>query len=283
MAVYMFPGQGAQVRGMGADVFDRFPEYVELASDIVGYSIKALCLHDADGRLDNTRYTQPALFTVNALHYLAMRDTRPAPHYLIGHSLGEYNALYAADVFDFATGVELTRLRGVLMSEAREGGMLAILGMSQDEVCTVLTDSGFDQVYVANLNAPAQTVVSGEKSQLKRAIDVFSAIGAACVELNVSGAFHSPLMASARAKFETHLSGKAFREPAIPVVANFSARPYAPDGIGAGLAQQLTSPVLWTQSVRYILDTDQDEFVEVGPGRVLTQLVSRIVRDNRRP
>jgi len=280
MAVYLFPGQGAQTCGMGAGLFERFPEQVEMASDIVGYSIKELCLHDADGRLDNTRYTQPALFTVNALHYLALRDAQPEPHYLIGHSLGEYNALHAADVFDFPTGVELTQLRGKLMSEARDGGMAAVLGISQAEVSDVLADAGLDQVHVANLNAPAQTVVSGEKNQLRRAIDVFSNIGAACVELNVSGAFHSPLMAPAREEFDTYLSKVVFHEPSIPVIANVSARPYAPDGIRAGLAQQLTSPVLWTQSVRYVLDANQTEFVEVGPRRVLTQLVSRIVRDS---
>lgn len=280
MSVFMFPGQGSQKKGMGAELFARFPSEAAIASHIVGYSMEALCQTDTEGRLDNTRYTQPALFTVNALHYLAMQEEGVSkPRYLIGHSLGEYNALHAAGVIDFATGVELTMLRGRLMSEAREGGMAAVLGIDEQDVRTGLREAQLNRVYVANLNGPTQTVISGERAQLHAALQwLTDRFGAACVELNVSGAFHSPLMEEARVEFGKRLATVAFREAATPVIANVDAAPYAAGGVRTGLEQQLTSPVRWTDTIRYLLDRGETEFVEVGPGRILTQLLARIRR-----
>ncbi|MGV2287176.1 ACP S-malonyltransferase [Trinickia sp. YCB016] len=280
MSVFMFPGQGSQKKGMGGELFARFPSEAAVASRIVGYSMEALCVADAEGKLDNTRYTQPALFTVNALHYLAMQEEGGSkPRYFIGHSLGEYNALHAAGAIDFSTGVELTMLRGRLMSEAREGGMAAVLGIGEEDIRAGLREAKLDRVYVANLNAPTQTVISGETEQLRAALQwLGDRLGAVCVELNVSGAFHSPLMEDARAEFGNRLAAVAFREPVTPVIANVGARPYVAGGMRAGLEQQLTSPVRWTDTIRYLLDQGETEFVEVGPGRVLTQLVDRIRR-----
>lgn len=276
----MFPGQGSQKKGMGGELFARFPSEVAVASRIVGYSMEALCEADAEGKLDNTRYTQPALFTVNALHYLAMqKEGGSKPQYFIGHSLGEYNALHAAGAIDFSIGVELTMLRGRLMSEAREGRMAAVLGIGEEDIRGGLREAQLDRVYVANLNAPTQTVISGETAQLRTALQwLADRFGAACVELNVSGAFHSPLMEEARVEFGKRLTTVAFRELATPVIANVGARPYATGGIRAGLEQQLTSPVRWTDTIHYLLDQGETEFVEVGPGRVLTQLLERIRR-----
>lgn len=283
MTVFMFPGQGSQRKGMGANLFARFPKQAAVASDIVGYSMQALCESATIGDLDDTRYTQPALFTVNALHYLAKREEGGAhPQYFVGHSLGEYNALHAAGAFDFATGVELTMLRGRLMSDARQGGMAAIVGVGEDEIRDALREAKLDHVYIANFNAPTQTVISGEDAQLHAAIAILSErLGAACVALNVSGAFHSPLMEDARADFARRLATLTFREPAVPVIANVDARPYSAGGIRAGLARQLTWPVRWTETIRYLLERGETAFVEIGPGRVLTQLVERIRRSAR--
>lgn len=280
MSVFMFPGQGSQKKGMGGELFARFPCEAAVASRIVGYSVEALCLADAEGKLDNTRYTQPALFTVNALHYLAMQEKGVSkPRYFIGHSLGEYNALYAAGAIDFSMGVELTMLRGRLMNEAREGGMAAVLGIGEEDIRAGLREAQLDRVYVANLNSPTQTVISGETGQLRAALQwLADCLGAACVELNVSGAFHSPLMEDARLEFRKQLATVVFREPATPVIANVDARPYAVGGIRTGLEQQLTSPVRWTDTIRYLSAQGETEFVEVGPGQILTQLVERIRR-----
>src|ERR1700722_298171 len=131
MTTYMFPGQGSQVRGMGSTLFTEFQDYVQKADHILGYSIEKLCLEDPDNLLNKTEYTQPALFTVSALSYIKkLKETNTAPQYVIGHSLGEYNALFAAEVFDFETGLKLVQKRGALMSKASGGGMAAIVGLT---------------------------------------------------------------------------------------------------------------------------------------------------------
>src|SRR5882672_10213363 len=161
MIAFLFPGQGSQKRGMGQGLFDEVPEYVAVEKDvdeIVGYSLRKLCLEDADNRLKETQFTQPCLYVVNALHfYKAVREgTRPA--YVAGHSLGEYNALLAAGVFDFLTGLRLVKKRGMLMSLARDGGMAAVIGMSTEKVATVIEHHGLSSIDVANFNTPSQTV-----------------------------------------------------------------------------------------------------------------------------
>lgn len=278
MNVFMFPGQGAQFKGMGKEYFERFRSYIDVASDVLGYSVRDLCLEDPDSILDQTEYTQPALYTVNALHYIgALEDGAPTPDYLVGHSLGEYNALFAAGVFDFETGLRLTKLRGELMSQATRGGMAAVLGLEEQQVRDALVKQGLDQVFVANFNAPTQIVVSGAKEQVKQASDLFEAMSEAnCVPLSVSGAFHSPLMQPAREQFDRFLGDVEFHELSIPVVANATARPYPKSGIKDVLSEQMTNPVRWTDSVRFLMGVGETEFREVGPGEVLTRLVQRI-------
>jgi len=274
----MFPGQGSQKKGMGGELFVRFPEEVATANTILGYSIEKLCLSDPDANLNNTRYTQPALFAVNALHYLAIRETASAPAYVIGHSLGEYNALHAAGVIDFAVGVELTMLRGHIMSEAREGGMAAVLGVCADDIRTALMAGGLNDVHIANLNAPTQTVISAAETNLTQAENLLSRVlGAVCVRLNVSGPFHSPLMQDARVEFDRRLATIEFREPVIPVISNVNAKPYARERMQGLLGRQLTEPVRWIDAIRYLMGEGERDFIEVGPGQVLTQLVKRIV------
>ena len=169
MTAWLFPGQGSQRRGMGADLLSAFPELCATADAILGYPVAELCLEDPEGRLGQTRYAQPALFFVSALAWLARPDRDHGPRFLAGHSLGEYNALLAGGCFDFATGLRLVRRRGELMSEAATGGMLAVLGLDADELRALLERAGADDVDLANHNARTQLVLSGPRESLARA------------------------------------------------------------------------------------------------------------------
>lgn len=278
----MFPGQGAQRKGMCRSLFDRFDDLVAAADQILGYSVKTLCLSDPDARLNRTRYTQPALFTVNAMAYTAAReDGMPAPIFLAGHSLGEYNALLAARSVDFSTGLALVKKRGELMDAAGNGGMAAVINLAPGLIRTLLAENGLDKVEVANLNTPVQTVISGDREQIAAAKPVFEAHGRTrCLILPVSGAFHAAPMTAAAGEFREFLSGFDVKPPEIPVVSNVTARPYPQDDPGAVrelLCRQMTSPVRWMDSVRYMRENGAEAFREAGPGKVLTKMLTPIL------
>ncbi len=202
MRAYLFPGQGSQHLGMGEGLFDKYPELTAQADRILGYSIKELCLEDPNGVLGNTKYTQPALYVVNTLHYLEMVNDQGPPDIVAGHSLGEYTALYAAGVFDFETGLRLVRHRGELMSEATGGGMAAVIGLSEDKLRQTLMDHGLQQVDIANYNHVTQIVISGPQAQIEQAQQACEKAGARIViPLKVSGAFHSSMMMAASERF----------------------------------------------------------------------------------
>ena len=279
MTVYVFPGQGSQKVGMGHDLFDQYPTLIQEANSILGYDIKALCLEDPEKRLNQTQYTQPALYVVNALSYLNKKqETDIQPDYVAGHSLGEYNALFAANVFDFATGLQLVQQRGLLMSQATMGGMAAILGLTQGQVMDVLSHPKCQSINIANFNSNRQFVISGPKLDIEQSVALFEEAGASMViPLNVSGAFHSPLMMSAAAQFNQFLKQFQFYAPVIPVIANISATPYKnKDDVIPNLAAQITNSVQWTATIDYLIQKGETEFVEVGPGAVLTGLIRRI-------
>ncbi|MGY0063717.1 ACP S-malonyltransferase [Streptomyces sp. LZ34] len=282
MVAYLFPGQGSQKLGMGAELFEDAKELTDIADEILGYSIRSLCLEDPDKRLDLTQCTQPALYVVNALsYYRLLKEGEPRPDYVAGHSLGEYNALLAAQAFDFATGLKMVKKRGELMGRAVGGGMAAVLGLGEKEVRDVLRDHGFDAIDVANLNSPSQTVISGLRADIERAKDAFQAAKARTYSiLQVSGAFHSRYMSAAQQEFAAYVDELEIRPPAIPVIANSTARPYRPDRVAETLVAQIASAVRWSESIRYLLGNDEDEFLQVGPGRVLTSLIRSIRRDS---
>jgi malonyl CoA-acyl carrier protein transacylase len=279
MKVYMFPGQGSQFKGMGKEYFDEFPELVKAADRVLGYSIKELCLEDKNNVLNQTQYTQPALFTVSAMAYYHMiHKTGERPDYVIGHSLGEYNALLAAGVFDFETGLALVAERGRLMSQEKNGAMAAVLNTDSDNVERILRDNGLDSIDIANYNSNVQTVISGPSDDIDRAESVFTDSGCRFVRLNVSAAFHSRYMSGAHQKFCSYIRNVHFEPPSVPVISNVTARPYSSNEseIKKKLEDQLDSSVRWLDTICYLLSEGADEFVELGPGTVLTKLYDKI-------
>ncbi len=279
MLTYLFPGQGAQHKGMGEGLFDEFPALTDNASDILGFSIRELCLKDEESKLNNTRYTQPALYVVNALSYLHQRNQNGTePDFLAGHSLGEYNALQAAGAISFEDGVRLVKKRGELMSKAENGAMAALLGLSDEDVRLCIEENHLSQIDIANYNSPTQIVISGPSGVLAEAQSRFETAGAMFIPLNTSGAFHSRYMQPAQEEFASFLADFSFSELGIPVISNVHARPYANSEVADNLAKQITHSVRWTDSMLYLLSHGVSDFVELGVGNVLTKLMGQIER-----
>ncbi|MCP4130371.1 MAG: ACP S-malonyltransferase [bacterium] len=281
MTTFVFPGQGSQKKGMGDTLFDEFKDYTELADSILGYSIKELCLMDKDNQLGETQYTQPALYMVTVLKYLKrMEHCKRKPDFLAGHSLGEYNALFAAGVFNFETGLRLVKKRGELMSRASGGGMAAVIGLTGEKVQSVLQENGLSNITIANYNTPSQTVVAGPRADINNAMSFFVKAGSRLyMPLNVSGAFHSPYMSGAQEEFAKFLEGITFAPPEIPVVSNVTARPYEQDEVKTNLVKQFTHCVQWTGTIDYLLKQGEREFEEIGPGKVLTKSIQGIQKE----
>lgn len=291
MSVYVFPGQGSQEQGMGQALFEAVAEFTVWEPEIealLGYSIRQLCLDNPEQKLKQTRYTQPALYVVNALHYLKQLAEGTKPDYVAGHSLGEYNALLAAGAFDFMTGLRLVQKRGELMAQSQEGRMAAVIGLMPKQISEALQAKGLTEIEIANYNAPSQTVISGPAAEISQAEAVLDKAGARLViPLPVSAAFHSRLMAPAAERFAEFLAPYEFKTLEIPVIANVTARPYPPhDPTGTlktMLIEQITRPVQWTDSIRYLLGKGETEFTEIGPGAVLTGLIRRIRQEAAPP
>jgi len=282
MKTYVFPGQGSQSKGMGGELFDRFPELTRKADAILGYSIRTLCLDDPNDELGKTQFTQPALYVVNALSYFRKIETDgDRPDFLAGHSLGEFNALMAAGCFDFETGLKLVKKRGELMSKASGGAMAAVINARRDEIETILRENGLDDIDIANYNAPAQIVISGLAERVAAAAPLFSQGRVRFFPLNTSGAFHSRHMRASRDKFAKYLRKFRLEAPAIPVISNVSARPYPDDDLQGLLAEQIAGMVRWSDSVQYLMAVAAREgasmdFEELGHGDVLKGLVAKI-------
>ncbi|POZ61209.1 ACP S-malonyltransferase [Chromobacterium alticapitis] len=284
MSVLVFPGQGSQFQGMGRRLFDEVTPFLENEQEVdrlLGYSVRQLCLADNDERLRQTRYTQPALYIVNALHYFQATAAGEHPAYLAGHSLGEYTALMAAGAFGLLDGLRLVKMRGELMAEATGGGMAAVLGLSAESVAHVLDEPALAAIDAANFNSPLQTVISGPADKIEQAEAHFLAAGAKrYARLPVSGAFHSRYMIRAADRFSDYLKGFSFRPLRLPVVSNVTGRPYPagdPDKvIRAFLTAQITRPVLWQESIAWLRQAGERRFSEAGPGQVLSRLIADI-------
>lgn len=278
MLAYVFTGQGSQFKGMGAGLFEKFEALTAQVDRILGYPIKTLCLEDPDGLLNQTHYTQPAVYVVNALiYYKRLNQEGRKPDYVAGHSVGEYNALLAAEVFDFETGLKLVKKRAELMDRASGGRMAAVIGLSADQVEETLRHHTLADIEIANYNSPFQIVVAGPRSQIEAAQEVFIRAGAKhYIPLNVSGAFHTSQMEEAQLEFGNFIESFAFSKPVIPIISNFDARPYDSSRSRFTLTQQITSPVRWTESIQYILGRGNMEFKEIGAKPILTGLIRQI-------
>ena len=282
MRTYMFPGQGSQKQGMGAELFDKYPELVAKADQVLGYSIKELCLDDPDGKLAQTQFTQPALYVVNALSYYDKVETDGVkPDFVAGHSLGEFNALLAAECFSFEVGLQLVKKRGELMSQVSGGGMAAIVNASEQQIVQILEDAKLDQIDLANFNTDAQIVISGPKEQIEQAEPLFAKDKMKFRLLQTSGAFHSRHMEPSRQQFAQYLAEFELLTPKIPVISNVTAREHTLTELQDLLAAQISSSVRWLESVEYLMDkTDNDsmEFEELGHGKVLAGILRKIKR-----
>lgn len=288
--VFLFPGQGSQEVGMGRDLFDASPVARALfaqADAQLGYPLSTLCFEGPEEELTDTVNQQPALFVVSVAAYQVMVDRGwERPDYVAGHSLGELSALAAVGSLSFADGLRLVRRRGELMQKAGErapGAMAAILALDVDTVTSICKQAGADTgriVQVANDNCPGQVVISGDETALQRAMALAKEAGARkVVQLPITIAAHSQLMASVADEFAQVVDDTIIHPPDISVIANVSAQPLrTPEEIRSELKAQLTSAVAWTDSIRYLVDQGADTFVEVGPGEVLLGLVKRIQR-----
>ncbi len=281
MKTFVFPGQGSQKKGMGETLFDYYSQFTQKADEILGYSVKTLCLEDPSEQLGQTQFTQPAIYTVNCFLYLKkIEETGIKPNFVAGHSLGEYNALFAAGVFDFQTGLKLVKKRGELMSRATDGGMAAVIGLSPEKINDVIQENDFKNISIANYNTPSQIVLAGSKPEIEQAIPVFKNAGARlCKLLNVSGAFHTQYMQPAKEKFDDYLASFEFSELTIPVISNVDAQPYEQNRIKENLVRQITSSVKWTESICYLMNQGDMAFEEIGPGKVLTGLIRNIKKE----
>lgn len=283
MKAYMFPGQGSQIKGMGATLFDEFPEYTKKADDILGYSIKELCLEDPNKVLNDTQYTQPALYVVGALSYMKkVQESDEKPDFLIGHSLGELNALQASGAISFESGLKIVKKRGELMSQAKGGAMAAILNSNKEEIERILVENKLDTIDLANYNTATQIVISGLAEDMDRAKPLFEFGNVLFYPLNTSGAFHSRYMEDSKAKFASYLKKFKFKPLEIPVIANVSATPYNDDNIVENLSSQLTGSVNWLDSIHFLTAKGDMEFVELGQSDVLTKMVANIHREMKK-
>jgi [acyl-carrier-protein] S-malonyltransferase len=279
---FLFPGQGSQYVGMAKDFYESDPDsksFIELADSVLGISLGSICFAGPEETLRQTEYTQPAIFLHSIV--VARKITSQKPDMVAGHSLGEYSALVAAGAIGFEDALRLVRLRGQLMQRAGielKGTMAAIVGMRADAVeaiCSQASPAGV--VQPANFNSPGQIVISGSVEGVRKAMELARAAGAKLAkELVVSGAFHSPLMESARNGLKAGLETADIRDASIPVYANVTGEPVSrASDIRDLLYRQLTSPVRWEQTMQNMARDGATTFLEVGPGKVLQGLAKR--------
>ena len=283
---FVFPGQGSQQIGMGKDVYEAYPEIQDLyhrVNERLGFDLQQIIFED-EQKLNLTQYTQPALVLTSYSLLYALRKIRPdiIPDYTAGHSLGEFSALVASDSIDIVDAVWITHIRGKLMQEAVPegvGSMAAIIGLPAEEIEKTLKEiSGI--VEIANYNSPEQTVISGEKEAVEKAMEVLKEKGAKkVVPLAVSVPAHSSLLKEKAEEFGKYLDEIQIKDPKIPVISNITARPLTEAGIiRKELKEHFYSPVRWVQSVQFMASEGVDTFFEIGPKKVLTGLIKRITK-----
>ena len=286
MLAFVFPGQGSQQVGMGLDLYNNFPTakaLMDKANEVLGFDILKLMFEGPAETLTQTQNAQPALYIVGYVAATILKHQGINPDVVAGHSLGEFTAYAASGRITYEDGLKLVRRRGELMAEAdpeQKGTMAAIIGLDDNTVIEIvdsLKDKGI--IVAANFNCPGQVVISGEKELVHKAMDMAKEKGAKLAkELQVSGAFHSPLVSQAAAGLEDFLKQIEITSSDIPLIANVTGQSVNQGEERNLLVKQLTSPVLWTKSVNTMLNMGVDTFVELGPGKVLQGLIKRVNR-----
>ncbi len=280
---FVFPGQASQYVGMGKDLYEGSEiarKIYERAEEILEFELRRVCFEGPEDELKQTKITQPAIF-VHSYVVIQLLDGKLKADMVAGHSLGEYSALVYAGVLSFKDALKIVKLRGELMQKASEekpGTMAAIIGLDDETVRKICSEVNEGIVQPANFNAPGQIVISGDISSVKKAMELAQKAGARMVkELVVSGAFHSPLMESAKEELKKALDDVEFKKPSIPVYFNVTAKPsFEIDEIKELLYHQITSPVLWSQTIANMISDGASRFYEIGPGKVLQGLIKRI-------
>ena len=285
MKGYIFPGQGSQFTGMCHDLFIKYDNVKPLfkrAETILGFDISKIMFEGTKEELTQTKVTQPAIF-IHSMAILKVLGDSFKPDLVAGHSLGEFSSLVAAGVLNFEDGLRLVSIRAKAMQKSCEntnGTMAAILGLDNsiiEEICSNIEGT----VVAANYNCPGQVVISGEVSAVKNACEKLSETGARrALILPVGGAFHSELMKDAKDELSKAINETSFNSPICPIYQNVNGRPeHLVDNIKRNLISQLTSPVKWTQSVNKMIEDGCQDFIEIGPGKVLQGLIKKINRD----
>jgi len=287
---FLFPGQGAQLVGMGTDIVQAFPAAAELfgkANRIVGFDLQSLCFNGPQDKLSSTDISQPAIFVVSAALLGLMKEMAPSlkPQVTAGLSMGEYTALYAAGLVSFEDALKLVLRRGQAMqaaANASQGGMVSIMGLDEPQVRQLCAEASQGQLLTpVNFNCPGQIVISGNIEAGQRAVELAPKYGAIkAVPLTVAGAFHTEMMAHAAKTLAEALAGCPLKNPGdIQVIANISAEYYiSAEQIRQGLVRQLVEPILWQKCMERLMTDGVEKFYEIGPNRVLTGLMKRIYR-----
>jgi len=289
---FLFPGQGAQYVGMGKDLYESGPFVKELystAEEILGFDLAQVSFEGPEELLVQTKYTQPAIFvhSVTLWKFLSNANTNIQPAFVAGHSLGEYSALVAGGALSFEDGLEAVKNRSILMQEACEknkGTMAAIIGLSEKDILSICKEASiYGTVQPANFNSAEQVAISGEKKAVEKGVELAKQRGAKrAILLEVGGAFHSELMRDAQERFQEIIRKLLVNKAMTPVVANVTAEPVIePSLIKELLIEQITSPVLWYQSTKWMYDQGVRDFVEIGPGKVLQGLLKRSFQEIR--
>jgi [acyl-carrier-protein] S-malonyltransferase len=276
-AIWVFPGQGSQVVGMGMDLLDRpvTKSRFHEAAAVLGWSVTTICRGDL-AVLSQTRYTQPCMYVVETVLADLLRESGERADFVAGHSLGEYAALYEAGVFDFETGLRLIAKRAELMTKAKDGLMAALLGFDGEQLARALVNH--PDAVLANDNNSGQVVISGTPAAVEAVLAQVKCKKA--VKLNVSGAFHSPLMAGPAAEFAKVLDGVKFQDAQVPVLSNVDPMPTTDAAvIKDRLAKQMTGSVRWREMTLALPELGVDRCIEVGPGKVLTGIMKRTCGD----